>query len=111
MQLAALMAFLLAVLFIFDTAQKERASLEDPKEGIVGAQTPSPDVEIGPYNHSTAAAHGQREAVGHAVHLPPDLQEHQAAGQHMQDTYAEVTGGLGLPLHGCLGHVADLHWL
>ena len=43
-QLASLAALLLAWLFVFDTTNKERSSLQGFREGIVGADAPAPQV-------------------------------------------------------------------
>ena len=96
LQLINLATLILAGLYILDTAQRERAALAEPKEGIIGASQDhvAPDVEIGTY-HTSSSANGMRsedQGVGHAVNLPVDIEEQQA-GNRMPDVYAEVTGG------------------
>ena len=101
-QLASLMALLMAWLFIFDTAQKERASLEDHKEGMVGTQRQPADVEMG------GAVNGGRSAdsAGHSVAMPDPEAAVNQPGNRMPNVYGEVTGVLlpaglyGMALHG-----------
>lgn len=73
------MAFMLALVFIFEIVQKEVEALTRPKEGIVGAQ----DLEHGP------SASDAPQAQGHSVALPPQATEN---GRPLNDVYAEVTG-------------------
>ncbi|KAK9800811.1 hypothetical protein WJX73_009927 [Symbiochloris irregularis] len=87
--LISLATLILAGLYILDTAQRERASLDPAKEGIVGAQV-SPDVEIGAYNRSIATANANGgEAVGHEVNRPIADTE-VVPGNRMPDVYAEM---------------------
>ena len=63
MQLASLAALLLAWLFVFDITNKERASLEGFREGIVGA-VPDPAQSQVADMRSKARVSGQCSAVG-----------------------------------------------
>lgn len=94
MQLASLLALLMAWLFIFDTVQKERASLEDSKkEGIVGQTA---DVEIGNLRSRNSGARAG-DSVGHAIGRPNPEAAANQPGNRMPETYAEVVGTLCTP--------------
>lgn len=79
------MAFMLALVFIFEIVNREVESITKPKEGIIGAR----EVEAGRGTHTGS---GQAEAdtqPGHNVALPHEATEN---GQPLNDIYAEVTG-------------------
>lgn len=74
------MAFMLALVFIFEIVQREIEMLTRPREGIVGAR----DLENG-----VSAQDGGESRPGHNVALPPEVTEN---GRPLDDVYAEVTG-------------------
>ena len=79
-QVITLMAFMLALMFVFEISKLEVEKLEKGKEGIIGA---TPDVETG---RSTGNAPPQQ---GHTVNLPPAATE---GGVPLSDIYGEVSG-------------------
>lgn len=83
LQVISLMAFMLAIVFVFEISNLETEKVTNPKEGIVGA---SPDLESGRANGipGNDAPH-----QGHNVTLPPQATEN---GQPLNEVYAEVTG-------------------
>ena len=81
------MAFMLALVFIFEIINREVEAITKPKEGIVGAR----DLEAGP---RPGEANGQQEEEpqqGHNVALPSEATEN---GQPLTEVYAEVTGNI-----------------
>lgn len=81
LQVVSLMAFMLALVFIFEIVNREVESITQPKEGIIGAR----DVESGPQSGEQAP----NEQQGHNVALPAETTEN---GQPLSEVYAEVTG-------------------
>ena len=74
------MAFMLALVFIFEIVQREVESITKPQEGIVGAR----DLENGVSGQNVEESH-----MGHNVALPPEVTEN---GRPLDEVYAEVTG-------------------
>jgi hypothetical protein len=95
-EFASLGALLLAWVYIFDTAQKEREALEGPKEGIVGAQgiqDPEQGVThtttVFPPNQgiaSGAANKADEGSSGQAIRLPVEVEQQG----DLRDVYAQV---------------------
>lgn len=76
------MAFMLALVFIFEIVNREVESITKPREGIIGAR----DLESGPRPGGQQSAEEQQ---GHNVALPAEATEN---GQPLNEVYAEVTG-------------------
>ena len=86
LQVVSLMAFMLALVFIFEIINREVDSITKPHEGIVGVR----DVESGPRPGETSDQHTSEEhQQGHNVALPSEATEN---GQPLNEVYAEVTG-------------------
>ena len=79
LQVITLMAFMLAVVFVFEISGVEIESITH-KEGIIGATR---DLEAG-----AAGVHAANGGQGYNVNLPPRATEN---GQSLSDVYAEVT--------------------
>lgn len=79
------MAFMLALVFIFEIVNREVESITQPQEGIIGARQrddsePTPQIP----GHSDVP-----QQQGHNVALPHEVTEN---GQPLSEVYAEVTG-------------------
>lgn len=90
LQVVSLMAFMLALVFIFEIVNREVESVTKPRDGIIGAR----DLEAGPASGvgvggARRAAGASEAGQGHNVALPPEATEN---GQPLSDVYAEVTG-------------------
>lgn len=79
------MAFMLALVFIFEIINREVESITKPREGIVGVR----DVEAGPRPGEGTGQQEEEPQQGHNVALPSEATEN---GQPLSEVYAEVTG-------------------
>jgi hypothetical protein len=85
------MAFMLALVFIFEIVNREVESVTKPREGIIGARDLEAGVPVGAVRPPTSTTQ-----QGHNVDLPPGVTEN---GQPLNDVYAEVTGQSATSLH------------
>ena len=96
------MAFMLALVFIFEIVNREVELITKPQEGIIGAQ---PDVENGAVAAPQSSSRVTQPEEGHSVTLPPEVGEN---GQPLSEVYAEVTGTLALSIACHCGRVHPL---
>ena len=96
------MAFMLALVFIFEIVNREVELITKPQEGIIGAQ---PDVENGAVAAPQGSSRVTQPEEGHSVTLPPEVGEN---GQPLSEVYAEVTGTLAMIIACHRGRVRPL---